>query len=645
MIGGNEAARLYVSVSADIRSAMTNMQTVDRQVDQSAALVRRTNPILQGLGQGLGLAAIGSAALATKAVTDLALASVTAASDLREAVTLTDQVFEANSTAMQDWATGAAGAFGQSQREALNYAAGFGTAFKNVGIDLDETSEKSRELTRLADDLGSAFNRGSDEAATALRSGLIGETEPMRRFGVFLSEAAVAAKAVQLGIARAGQEMSDAQKVAARYAIIMEQTADSQGMFGRDSESLADAQKALGAELENLGAEVGETLIPMFVDVAQTLRTETIPEIRNFLGSVAEAIQPLIDLENASREAFDELGRINTFNPRSVSEGIGPGLTDVAGQWLGIIPSDAWSKAMVEMETSGARMASRTTGDLASIRSSMGLLGADAYVMASDVRISNADIVASFGAMRDRLSGSASAAADAIYGPLIAKGQLAATEREIAEQREIVAARDSTAAQVADAKLRMDELSAMRIEQLALLASYGDQAALETLSAMKEIHEALQTGTDEQIANILVLMRQLNLLKLAALEAAGALNFTSGGAAQGDRATGPGFSGARAGGGPVRKDDVYMVGEEGREAFVPWTNGSIIPNDELARGDRSEMQVPAMQGGSYGSGGGTTVINVTVTSPLVFDPYGAAAQQLAEALQPSLGRADTRNGV
>ncbi len=42
----------------------------------------------------------------------------------------------------------------------------------------------------------------------------------------------------------------------------------------------------------------------------------------------------------------------------------------------------------------------------------------------------------------------------------------------------------------------------------------------------------------------------------------------------------PGVSG-RAFGGPVKKDELYIVGEKGPEMFVPDTSGTIIPNDQM----------------------------------------------------------------
>ncbi len=82
----------------------------------------------------------------------------------------------------------------------------------------------------------------------------------------------------------------------------------------------------------------------------------------------------------------------------------------------------------------------------------------------------------------------------------------------------------------------------------------------------------------------------------------------------------------RAAGGDVWRDELYVVGERGPELFVPGANGAIVPNRAL--------------------GGSASVnLNVTVQGAAIFDPYGQAAQQIANTLLPGLRRELTRQGM
>jgi hypothetical protein len=49
--------------------------------------------------------------------------------------------------------------------------------------------------------------------------------------------------------------------------------------------------------------------------------------------------------------------------------------------------------------------------------------------------------------------------------------------------------------------------------------------------------------------------------------------------------------GARANGGQVVGGKPYMVGERGAELFVPGRSGTIIPNDQLAKGGTQPVVV------------------------------------------------------
>ena len=56
-----------------------------------------------------------------------------------------------------------------------------------MGIGRKKAAEMSKQLVELAADMASFNNASPEETLDALRSGLAGETEPLRKFGVFLN--------------------------------------------------------------------------------------------------------------------------------------------------------------------------------------------------------------------------------------------------------------------------------------------------------------------------------------------------------------------------------------------------------------------------------------------------------------------------
>lgn len=203
--------------------------------------------------------ALKGAQLGLQAITD----SAAAASNLAEAQTKANVVFGESVDAVNAFGDNAAESIGQSERQALEAAGTFGNLFRAVGLTESKSADMSVQLTKLASDLASFNNTSVDEALTALRSGLVGETEPLKRFGVNLNEATLKSKALSLGLAD-GKGVLDANaKAQAAYALILEQTALAQGDFERTSDGLANKQRIATAEYEDARAELGEGLLPV----------------------------------------------------------------------------------------------------------------------------------------------------------------------------------------------------------------------------------------------------------------------------------------------------------------------------------------------------------------------------------------------
>lgn len=529
---------------------------------------KKATALLQGVGLGAGVSAFNLIGSAASVATDAIFSSIDAASNLRESISLSTQVFGANESAIETWASTAAESFGTSKREALTFAATFGTAFKNVGFSLDDTTDKAETMTRLAADLGSAFNASSDEAATALRSGLLGESEPLRRFGVFLDEAKTKAKALALGFKPVNGAFTDNAKVAARYALILEQTTDSQGMFGRDTESLADAQKSLGAALEDVQAEIGTALLPVMRDLAVWMRTEGIPVAKEFFDVlfsnkakdddvVGTAFVHLTEDLNTLAHASQDFGSSihEALFPPSFNERIQQqqaaidGLTDTVG-------TDA-----TLLSTHGSELRDRLGGAFDHV-------GTTATGAATSTEKATARMTAAMDALRNSAITNAEDAVDGYYNVLITQDNLAATNAEIAAQERIISSSTATAAEKRDARSRLHQLQADQAGFLKTLASAGKSTTTEFTKSMETLQKRLTKAHGAEAAAI---REEIRLLNLLAAKAALAKLFDAGSGYTT-------FGGGRAAGGPVSAGTAYVVGENRPELFVPKTNGYILPS-------------------------------------------------------------------
>lgn len=247
----------------------------------------RAGTSAKGFGRSLGSVSVGAAAaigglvLAADKLRDGFLVSRDAASNLEESTNKVSVVFGNAAKAVKDFSKTSADALGLSQAAALEAAGSFGQLFSTSGINERQAAKFSTTLVGLAGDIASFNNLDPGDALEKLRAGLAGEAEPLRTVGVLLSEARVQQEAYASGIARAGAKLTEAQKVTARYQIILRDTAKTQGDFARTSDGYANATRRVRAQLENIAASVGGVFLPALAKGASA--------VAGFLNRLREA--------------------------------------------------------------------------------------------------------------------------------------------------------------------------------------------------------------------------------------------------------------------------------------------------------------------------------------------------------------------
>jgi len=127
----------------------------------------------------------------------------------------------------------------------------------------------STTLVQLASDLASFNNTSVEDALVALRSGLSGETEPLKRYGIALTDARMKAEALRLEIWDGKGALDAAQKSQAAYVLMMKDSTLAQGDFARTSDGYANTMRILTAEVDNAKAEIGTELIGAIEKAAQ----------------------------------------------------------------------------------------------------------------------------------------------------------------------------------------------------------------------------------------------------------------------------------------------------------------------------------------------------------------------------------------
>lgn len=250
-----ENADTSVQITADTTELNQSLETATGNASALGGSLLSAGGALKGLASGAAGAAIGA----------FLGSAIGAASDLNESLSKSRVVFQDASKAVEAFAENSARGVGLSKQAALEALGTFGNLFNALGSTRDAAAEMSIKTVQLAADLASFNNLGVDETLLRLRSGLVGEVEPLRGLGISFNAAAVDAKVLQLGLQGANGEISEGAKVQARLQLITEQSGNAMGDFARTSDGLANTQRIVSAEFENLKAKIGAELLPAFL--------------------------------------------------------------------------------------------------------------------------------------------------------------------------------------------------------------------------------------------------------------------------------------------------------------------------------------------------------------------------------------------
>lgn len=298
--------------------------------------------LLQGAVAGLSMAFVNLAVQALQqaiaALWDFSRQAVQTASDLEESANVVNVVFGENNS-VSKWAEENASAFNLSRLEAEKFAGTMGAVLTPSGLGIDVIEEMSINLTKLSGDLGSLWNKSSEEAFNALRSAITGETEPMKNFGVVMTQVNLEAYMLTQGINKQWKELTQAEQALVRYNYILENTKTAQGDAMRTADGYANASKQLELAIENVGNAFGQGLLPGLTSFKQHVagfiqdNQELISFFGNLIGTILNYIiefgrlvylsmKPVIDLINMILKGVNEVLKFLNEGLTEVAQGV-----------------------------------------------------------------------------------------------------------------------------------------------------------------------------------------------------------------------------------------------------------------------------------------------------------------------------------
>ena len=247
----------------------------------------------------------------------------------------------------------------------MNMATGF-------GIANDKAYQLSKGLTELAYDISSFYNVDVETAFQRLQSGIAGEIEPVRRWGIALDQASMQEWLLKKGIDAKVNSLNQADKAMIRYNMMVEAMAGNGaiGDFARTLITPANAIRILNQQITQLSRAIGALFIPILIKVIPYVQafvkvlTGLIQTVAKFFGfsmpqidysginglsvGASEASDSLDDAAKSAKKlknytaGFDELNIIPSNNSSSAGSGVSTGTGS-----LGLDPSTVWDDSIM----------------------------------------------------------------------------------------------------------------------------------------------------------------------------------------------------------------------------------------------------------------------------------------------------------
>ena len=297
------------SINQTIKNVTGNIQAESKKWDQAAnqATGDISNSFTSMAGKIAG--AFAAAGIGT-ALINFGKAAVDAASDLAEVQNVVDTVFGDGARQIESWSKSAGQQFGLTETQAKKFTSTLGAMMKSSGLAGNEIVSMSTDLAGLAADMASFYNLDFETAFEKIRSGISGETMPLKQLGINMSVANLEAFALAEGLDKTFSEMSQGEQTMLRYQYLMQATSDAQGDFEKTSDGFANAQRRIQASLDTISTVAGtfilQTIEPLTASVANFLSQITATPERTVLDDFNEIEVDTADKMASLQETYEK---------------------------------------------------------------------------------------------------------------------------------------------------------------------------------------------------------------------------------------------------------------------------------------------------------------------------------------------------
>ena len=262
MAADTTLAKLRVLIDANLKPYKDGMEKVKSITRSTTDTVNSQMRRMKGVIAG---------AISVAAITAFSKSCIELGSDLAEVQNVVDVTFGNMSEQVNQFAKNALTTYGLSETSAKQFTSTMGAMLKSMGLTTQQAYDMGTSLTALSADMASFYNLDAQTAFEKIRSGISGETEPLKQLGINMSVANLEAFALAKGITKSYNAMTQQEQALLRYNYLLSVTKDAQGDFSRTSDQWANQVRILTERFNSLRAAIGQGLIYALTPVIRVL--------------------------------------------------------------------------------------------------------------------------------------------------------------------------------------------------------------------------------------------------------------------------------------------------------------------------------------------------------------------------------------
>lgn len=170
---------------------------------------------------------------------------------------------------------------------------------RSMGFTNSNANILGKSVTNLGVDLSSLMNIPLEQVMDDLRSGLLGQTETVYKYGIDLTEASLKQEAMRLGIEKSVSTMSQAEKMYLRYSVMIRASALAHGDFAKTIETPANQLRILSQQVVQLSRTIGTVFVNALGGV--------LPYINGFVMALRVLIETIAGLLGWEMPKFENM--------------------------------------------------------------------------------------------------------------------------------------------------------------------------------------------------------------------------------------------------------------------------------------------------------------------------------------------------